>query len=278
MDDFSQDGSPYIDNIALQPPSPPIPAFDYNQAIGSPGFAPANFPNSASYNSPFSNHSELSFDEEPSLALFDDQIDSRSDYNPTDFDTRTYGSSLLMFNDGEYIPSYDQSSQYGAPSSADFRRGSFDHGSPSSNGAGGDNSRRSSISSHHNIGASPRMDVQPLFESLTFQSNSPSWGTEPLPRDGRSPELGQPKAPSPPRLMMPENQQDFPQPPMINAPEGDGTDNGGPSVRIVPATPVSGGGVGGSGVPFQTTLHTLSQGQCLSNFFLLSLPFLTSSI
>lgn len=173
-----------------------------------------------------------------------------------------------MFNDSDYMPPYDQQQSQYSSGPGHFRRNSFDHGSPSSNGGGGGGpeseggeyaSRRSSVSSHQ-FSPSPRMDVAPLFESMTFQS--PHWGTDPLPRDGRTPDL-QPKAQSPPRLMMPETQNtEYPAPPTINAPDGDG-DTGagaGPSLHIVPATPVSGGGAGAQGVPFQQTLHTLNQG------------------
>jgi transcription factor CRZ1 len=117
---------------------------------------------------------------------------------------------------------------------------------------------------------------------MSFQS--PAWGTEPLPLDpsaqgslmdtrrrssvfsGRSVSPHMQKPQSPPRLVMPDNDgspsfapnndpassgstgnQNFVQPPVINAPD-DGGDNGsGPSLRIVPATPVSGGGLGNPG-------------------------------
>ncbi|TFK36700.1 hypothetical protein BDQ12DRAFT_724885 [Crucibulum laeve] len=67
------------------------------------------------------------------------------------------------------------------------------------------------------------------------------------------------KPPSPPRLMMPDQE-----PPTINAPDGMG--GGGPQLHIVPATPISGGGAGREPVPFQTRLETLHQ----SEYFLLS--------
>ncbi|KIK94808.1 hypothetical protein PAXRUDRAFT_142114 [Paxillus rubicundulus Ve08.2h10] len=52
------------------------------------------------------------------------------------------------------------------------------------------------------------------------------------------------------------------EPPMINAPEGDGGFvSSGPQLHIVPATPVSGGGAASQAVPFQSTLKTLHQGK-----------------
>ncbi|KAF9260020.1 hypothetical protein L218DRAFT_873260 [Marasmius fiardii PR-910] len=102
---------------------------------------------------------------------------------------------------------------------------------------------------------------------MSFQS--PSWTTESLPIDNHSPRqaqfspnsrsispnhLGlQQKPQSPPRLLMPDTDEGFPRPPQINAPEGDGRDGGsGPSLRIVPATPISGGGANdGPSLPFR---------------------------
>ncbi|KAH7920235.1 hypothetical protein BV22DRAFT_1021585 [Leucogyrophana mollusca] len=51
------------------------------------------------------------------------------------------------------------------------------------------------------------------------------------------------------------------EPPLINAPEGDGGFSSGPQLHIVPATPVSGGGAASQAVPFQSTLETLHQGK-----------------
>ena len=59
---------------------------------------------------------------------------------------------------------------------------------------------------------------------------------------------------------MPDDQQQQQNVPIINAPHGDDDMMNGPQLHIVPATPVSGGGVGRSNGPFQTTLATLSQG------------------
>lgn len=76
--------------------------------------------------------------------------------------------------------------------------------------------------------------TQHSFENMTF--HSPNWSNQALPHT---------KPQSPPRLLMPESESA--PPPTINAP--DDADNAGPKLRIVPATPVSGGG-GNQVMPF----------------------------
>ncbi|EIW83667.1 hypothetical protein CONPUDRAFT_51316, partial [Coniophora puteana RWD-64-598 SS2] len=76
--------------------------------------------------------------------------------------------------------------------------------------------------------------------------DSPHWAPGQLPIDrGNSP----PRKPqSPPTLLIPENSPNnrpmyHQDPPVINAPDGDGGFmSTGPQLHIVPATPVSGGG------------------------------------
>ncbi|KAJ7081814.1 krueppel-like factor 16 [Mycena belliarum] len=256
--------SPESFTIALDPQSP----YDLEYSnLGSPPFPHTPSYNGSYHNSPYSNHSELSFpgEQEP-FRLFEDEPAGRvsvPDYDPSEYDPPQ--SSLLMFNDGDYMPSpYDHSQLSSVPVAAGpDPRGSYDYSSPSSNGGGdsGEDSKRrsreSSISSNH-ISPSPRIDVAQSFENMSFRS--PNWGTEPLPRDRPgSPHVQKPQ--SPPRLLMPDTGSSagpsFP-PPTINAPEGDGGVLG-PRLHIVPATPVSGGGAASSAVPFQTSLDTLHQ-------------------
>ncbi|KAJ7745706.1 hypothetical protein B0H16DRAFT_1321719, partial [Mycena metata] len=150
--------------------------------------------NGSSHNSPYSNHSELSFTGEPeSFGLFEDEPAGGItvlDYDPSEYDATH--SSLLMFNDnGEYLPgAYDHSQISSVPvaQGPDPRTAPYDYSSPSSNNSGEDNnnnnthrSRASSISSNPHISPSPRMDVAQSFENMTF--HSPNWGTDPLPRD-----------------------------------------------------------------------------------------------
>ncbi|EGN99282.1 hypothetical protein SERLA73DRAFT_54118 [Serpula lacrymans var. lacrymans S7.3] len=79
------------------------------------------------------------------------------------------------------------------------------------------------------------------------------------------------KPQSPPQLLIPDSASPssrhlFPHsdPPIINAPDGDGGFvNSGPQLHIVPATPVSGGGATSHTVPFQNTLDTLHHGMSL---------------
>ncbi|KAF7374415.1 Calcineurin responsive transcriptional factor [Mycena sanguinolenta] len=240
--------------------------------LGSPQFPHTPSYNGSYHNSPYSNHSELSFSaEQDSFALFEDEPAGGiavPDYDPAEYDPPQ--SSLLMFNDSDYIPGpYDHAQISSVPvgPGPDHRGASYDYSSPSSNGGGdsGEESKRrsraSSISSNH-IQSSPRMNVAQAFDNMSFRS--PNWGTEPLPRDRPSSPNFQ-KAQSPPRLLMPDNAGGNPTstfaPPTINAPEGDGL---GPRLHIVPATPVSGGGAASTSVPFQTSLETLHQGASLN--------------
>ncbi|KAJ7755467.1 hypothetical protein B0H16DRAFT_1458551 [Mycena metata] len=251
--------------------------------LGSPPFPHTPSYNGSYHNSPYSNHSELSFTgEQESFGLFEDEPAggiSVPDYDPAEYDPPQ--SSLLMFNDnGEYLPgAYDHAQLSSVPVSQrpDPRSAPYDYSSPSSNDSGEDannnnnnnnmnahRSRASSISSNPHISPSPRMDVAQSFENMTFRS--PNWGTDPLPRDRpTSPNMQKPQ--SPPRLLMPDDEHAVHgaggfTPPTINAPEGDGV---GPRLHIVPATPVSGGGAGsaGAGPSFQSGLETLHQGTSL---------------
>jgi len=273
--------SPYINEIELQPPSPtsaqpslsphqsPFDSFDFNP-LGSPPFPHTPSYNGSYNNSPYSGHSELSFSgENESFGLFDDEPTGITiqDYDPSEYDPH-HTSSLLMFNESDYMTSYDNSQVSVAVTSVPDHRPSYDYSSPSSNGggdSGGENERRSrasSVSSNHHLSPSPRLEVAHNFENMRF--DSPNWGTTPLPNDrSLSPLPNKPQ--SPPRLVMPDSSSSsgspYPQPPIINAPEGDGGLMAGPRLHIVPATPVSGGGVTSQAVPFQTRLGTLQQGE-----------------
>ncbi|KAF7312648.1 Calcineurin responsive transcriptional factor [Mycena indigotica] len=263
----------YIGEVELQAPSPDqyhisLDPDSFN--LGSPPFPHTPSYNGSYHNSPYSNHSELSFNgEQESFGLFEDEhSDARvRDYDPSEFDG-PQSSSLLMFNDNEYMPGpYDPSQISSVPVGLgpDLRHGSFDPSSPSSNGGdsgeeGHLRSRASSVSSNH-LSPSPRMDFAQSFENMTVKS--PNWNTDPLPREPPgSPGLQKPQ--SPPRLVMPPDVTGPPPtfaPPIINAPEGDGL---GPQLHIVPATPVSGGAGVATAVPFQSNLETLHQGTALS--------------
>lgn len=272
-----QDGSPYINEIEFQPPSPssvpldlsphqtPYDTFDFGNALGTPPFERSPSFN-GSYHSPYSGHSELSFvGDEPSFGLFDDAPVGLNipDYNPSDYDPPNT-SSLLMFNDNDYMSGYDNQQISVSVVGPSDQRVSYDYSSPSSNGGGesggegGMRSRGSSVSSNPQISPSPRMDVARDFENMAF--NSPNWGSAPLPNANRMVDPSKPQ--SPPRLLMPETHTPAYQTPNINAPDGDGGLMG-PKFNIVPATPVSGGGATHQAVPFQTTLETLPQGESM---------------
>ena len=248
----------------------PFDTYEFNHLQSTP------FPHTPSYNgsyqnSPYSGHSELSFDPEgpESFGLLGDELNglaTRDEYDPSEYDGPN-SSSLLMF-DGDFLdPNGAQVSVSVTPAPLDQHSPlSFDHSSPSSNGDGAPRSRASSVSSNPNpqihSGSSPRLDVAHTFEKLRFES--PHWATSHLPIDrATSPPK---KAQSPPQLLIPDSSPSarplFSQdPPLINAPEGDGGFMSGPQLHIVPATPVSGGGAASQSVPFQSTLETLHQGK-----------------
>ncbi|KAF5342650.1 hypothetical protein D9611_002022 [Ephemerocybe angulata] len=287
----SDQGSPYLrGDIALVPPSPELnPTTNFDSGLdfaSNPLGTPPFIDNSGSFhNSPYSGHSELSFvtaENDLSFELFSgdeggsglfDNIGSAGlgssndfDYDPAEYDPPHSGASLMMYGDNDYMsppPTFDGMMGSASPDhqQPSHRAGSvpYDYSSPSSNNDDGNDrrSRASSVSSAHQPQQqnpyfhSPRLDVAQSFENMTVRS--PNWGTQPLPQG----QVPQHKAPSPPRLVMPDNYQD--PPPTINAPDGDDMD-GGPQLHIVPATPIGLPGTGVAGAPFQNTLETLNQG------------------
>ena len=257
----SDRGSDFITNFAFVPPSPPQldSVFDYPVFDSTSPPLPPSY--SGSYYSPYSQHSELSFSGED-IQLQDFPVPV-NEYEPSDYDAPNQPVSLLMFtNDSDYM------SPHFSPNNT-----SFDHSSPSSNTSGVDeniqldesaHSRASSVASNHPSPASPQPTFYPSPRlSVDFGNMSvhtPNWVNAPLPQ--HSPVH---KAQSPPRLLMPDDQQQ--NVPVINAPPGEDDMMDGPQLRIVPATPISGGGAGRTNVPFQTTLSTLTQGTSLILFF-----------
>ncbi|KAJ3762770.1 krueppel-like factor 16 [Lentinula raphanica] len=253
--DVRSDGSPFLHDLGdfnNPPPSPPVTfevipdtneIFANNGGTQSPSFTGAELDISSYNNSPFSAHSELSFDDDldysssAGFGLLSAEGNQRAPgYDPSEYDNPT-GNSLLMFNDNDYLSSYQGT--YG------------DYSSPgSSNGSANDGirSRASSVSSNHqqqpvhlspnlqaqHITRSPHMSVAQSFETMSF--HSPAWGNEPLPEHSPRQAQASGKPQSPPRLLMPDDEV-----PTINAPD-DGDGGAGPALRIVPATPVSGGG------------------------------------
>ncbi|KAG6839806.1 hypothetical protein H0H87_012840, partial [Tephrocybe sp. NHM501043] len=123
-------------------------------------------------------------------------------YDPNDYDGPNSANSLLMF--GDY---YRSPSPSGSENNDDSR------------------SRPSSASSTHTTFHSPHMTVAHSFEGLSF--SSPNWQSDPLPPH---------KAPSPPRLQI-----DHQPPIIINVPDDHNSNELGPQLHIVPATPVTGG-------------------------------------
>lgn len=246
--------------------------------LHNPPFAHTPSYHGSYHNSPYSVHSELSFGAENDQfgAAFDDdsnlaQLNGalREDYDPSEYDPPNTGG-LLMF-DSDFMSGNDggspQVSVSVTPAPIDYSSPhAYDHSSPSSNG-GGDSvadgqarSRGSSVSSnpYNNQMSSPRLDMTHGFENMRFES--PNWGTRPLSLD-RS--VSPPHKPqSPPQLVIPDSGSPnmyAQSPPLINAPDGDGGLMG-PSLHIVPATPVTGAGGASQAAAYQNNLETLQQG------------------
>ena len=247
----------------------PFDTYEFGH-LQSPPFHHTSSYNGSYQNSPYSGHSELSYDPDgpDSFALLGDNLDGlavREDYDPSEYDPPN-SSGLLVFDDG-FIAGLDQGPPHvsvsvtPAPHDQHSPR-SYDHSSPSSNDDPRSRSRASSVSSNPQIlpHSSPHLDVAHNFEKLRFES--PSWRLHQLPGERN---LSPPrKAQSPPQLLIPDSSPSLfsQEAPMINAPDGDGGFvSSGPQLHIVPATPVSGGGAASQAVPFQSTLETLHQGK-----------------
>ena len=277
--------SPSHKPLNIGAPSP-FDTYEFSH-LQSPPFPHTPSYNGSYHNSPYSGHSDLSYDPDgpESLTLLGDGLDGlavREDYDPSEYDPPN-SSSLLVF-DGEFMTNLDPSGAHvsvsvtPAPIDQHSPR-SYDHSSPSSNGDGRPRSRASSVSSNPQIlpHSSPHFDVAHNFENLRFES--PNWRHNQLPGERT---LSPPrKAQSPPQLLIPDSSPSlFPQEtPMINAPDGDGGFvSSGPQLHIVPATPVSGGGAASQAAPFQSTLETLHQGKSIDIITVISgnafLPFL----
>ncbi|RDX57197.1 hypothetical protein OH76DRAFT_1424870 [Lentinus brumalis] len=244
----------------------------------------SHFPHTPSYNgsyqnSPYSNYSDLPpIDGDDSLGLFADNpsgITITEEYNPDEYDVPSSGGPLILneryMNGGHVSVSVTPPlNDYSSPNA-------FDHASPaSSNGLEDDGHSHASSNSSYMHPSSPRPDISQSFQdSLSF--HSPAWPAGSLPDDRRSPPMHKPQ--SPPQLVIPDTTSPggagVDSPPIINAPDGDGGIIGsGPTLQIVPATPVSGGGVTAQNVPFQDTLANLQQG---AYFSLSSVPSRPSS-
>ncbi|KAL4246881.1 hypothetical protein ABKN59_008674 [Abortiporus biennis] len=251
LHDPSDFHSPASNQYDISPnPGSPFDSFDYP-------IDTAHFPATPSYNgsyqnSPYSVASDLpGIDGVPSdsLGLFPDSVlNIDDDYNPADFDGPSTSSGLLTFRE-PFLPSLDnnnpQVSVSVAISPPPFDISSpnaFDHSSPaSSNGIEEDRRSHASSSSSYMHPASPRqpLDLPQNLDALRF--DSPHWSAGQLPGTG------------------------IDSPPIINAPDGDGGIGHGPQLHIVPATPISGGGVTAQNVPFQTTLEQLQGGSQTSD-------------
>lgn len=275
MDHHSIVNSPFLeDTTDFQPSSSTSAQFDLPALEGTydpynfePGYH-APFPHTPSYNgSPFSQYSELpnysNTDAPDALNLFDENpsgITIREEYDPGDYDIPN-NSSLLTFD--ESYMSADPSNPHVAITPPAYDHSSptaYDHASPaSSNGLEDDHlSRGSSNSSYVHPQSPPLNDFAANFESLRFDS-SPSWANAPLPSGDRASPPAQ-KPQSPPQLVIPDISSPattvHDEPPIINAPDGDGVPTG-PQLHIVPATPISGGGINAHNAAY------LSQGESL---------------
>lgn len=232
-------------NFDIIPPSPPrsvhddfehqspLNIFEFSagvNAITSPPFAAPHTPsyNGSYVNSPYSQHSELSFNgEDLSFDLLDLDMVGLNEYEPSEYEGPNAGlgtgSSLLMFSPDADYQHYNAADPHRAKGSP------FDHSSPSDNGdeqpydnpsftrtssgfdtttAAANNlsdnrghSRASSVNHSPQHSPSPQPQSQDVTQSFgNISIHTPNWGTQPLPQLQPSPQ----KAQSPPRLLMPE--------------------------------------------------------------------------
>ncbi|KAI0833576.1 hypothetical protein BC628DRAFT_1308821 [Trametes gibbosa] len=227
----------------------------------------SHFPHTPSYNgsyqnSPYSNVSDLPPIDHDALGLLVDNpsgISITEEYDPSEYDVPSSGGFIL---DEHYMNGTHVSVSLTPPLHDYSSPNAFDHPSPASSNGGEDevHSHASSNSSYMHP-SSPRPDISQTFQdSLSF--HSPAWPSGPLPDERRSPPLNKPQ--SPPQLVIPDTSSPggagVDSPPIINAPDGDGGVIGsGPTLQIVPATPVSGGGSAQT-APFRDPLANLQSG------------------
>lgn len=234
-----------------------------------------HFPHTPSYNGSYQNSPYPTLADLPnidnsgpdSLGLFSDNPSGITitevgveDYDPAQYDI--HAGPILTFEDTymdtsnphvAITPPYDHSSP-------------FDHPSPASSAGEDDHHSRASSGGSSYVPNSPPLDFQANFESMHFES--PSWSTSRLPQDSTSSPA--PKPHSPPQLQIPDISSPastvHDEPPLINAPDGDGGMPGGPQLHIVPATPIGGGAGVTQSVQFlqqgQSQLHSWSLSQC----------------
>ncbi|KIJ62865.1 hypothetical protein HYDPIDRAFT_53911, partial [Hydnomerulius pinastri MD-312] len=183
--------------------------YEFNN-LQSPPFPHTPSYNGSYQNSPYSGHSELSYDPDgpENFGILGelDGIAPREDYDPSEYDPPN-SSGLLMF-DGEFMSGLDHSgaqvSVSVTPAPLDLHSPhSFDYSSPSSNDDGQPRSRASSVSSNHQIHphSSPHLDVAHTFENMHFES--PHWQASHLPNERA---MSPPRKPqSPPQLLIPDS-------------------------------------------------------------------------
>ena len=230
--------------------SPNPSAYDFDVFPDS-----AHFPHTPSYNGSYQNSPYSSYSDLPPIdgnEPFGDNpsgISITEEYDPSEYDVPSSGGPLIL--DDHYMNGAHVSVSVTPPLNDYSSPNAFDHASPaSSNGLEDDGHSHASSNSSYMHPSSPRPDISQSFhDSLSF--HSPAWATGALPDDRRSPPLNKPQ--SPPQLLIPDttSPSGADAPPTINAPDGDGGLLGGPTLQIVPATPVSGGEVTARNVPFQ---------------------------
>ena len=252
-----------MDHLASSPflteefnaPSPASIHFDISPDFDFPNDNPNHFPHTPSYNGSYQNSPYSVLSDLP--PTFDNDYDNPSgititeeysEYDPAEYDLDNNSTHLLNFGDA-FLDNQTVSVSVTPPTFDDSQH-PYDHSSPASSTGMDDDrrSRASSTSSYHHP-ASPQLDLPTNFETLRFES--PRWPSDQLPHDRPSPPAQKPQ--SPPQLLIPDATSPPPtalEPPLINAPDGDGLINAGPRLQIVPATPVSGRESNVQNVPF----------------------------
>ncbi|KAJ2967748.1 hypothetical protein NUW54_g13418 [Trametes sanguinea] len=240
-------------SIPSPPPSTPN-VYDISPHLGTPYDSfdiplpdtASHFPHTPSYNgsyqnSPYSNYSDLPpiDGSDEALGLLVDNpsgISITSEYDPADYEVPSSGGPLIL--DEHFMNGTHVSVSLTPPMNDYTSPNAFDHASPaSSNGA--------------------EEDGQPVVSLPCLALGLPA---------GRSSLAPANKPQSPPQLVIPDTTSPggagVDSPPIINAPDGDGGLIGsGPTLQIVPATPVSGGGVTPQAAPFRDTLGSMQSGK-----------------
>ncbi|KAH9481163.1 hypothetical protein JR316_0005683 [Psilocybe cubensis] len=214
--DATTDGSPYIGDFKLVPPSPRREPADLDFDNPSFNLADPNNTHTPSYNgsyynSPFSQHSELSFSGEDINYDILSELHAMNDYEPSDYDapsgSTNQASSLLMFTqDADYMSPHfsppadqqqhklqEQEQQQQQQQQHRTHGSPFDHSSPASSSGdphdiGHPYSNAATNNSSGGAGGDGRHSRASSVASLHGNSQSPRPSPSPQPYQQQNPQ------------------------------------------------------------------------------------------